>query len=777
MLKKSLLYSIIIPVYNGENYIYRCIDSILKQDNDKFNIEILIIDDCSTDKTSTIVEKLASKYRQIKLLTTSKNSGPGVARNIGIDRATGDWLIFVDSDDMLSNDALNKLYTVIDSSKELDIIGYDFCYDKESEIRLDRSGRVDISSLYKNKKELILDYLSLYMDGSVIYTCISTKLVKKNSIKFYSGLHEDVDFIFKVYFHANNIRVIEDPIYIKNNRKDSIVNTISFEHFEGIFRAYHEIYTYLDNNNLVDNEILSAYYTGIIGLCATRVRDINLKKPEDAKELYLSLYENIFYILRKFVANSIKKPKLNTKYYMIYDFFITTIKENDSNLVKSIENFMDNINSKSWSCYDLQHSLFLAPDEIRTCCKRFFIDSQIKGDVSILNGSKYKYRDFNVNNILKEKRDLYTNINKGVANECNGCPFLEFKEWDGFDDLNIQYISFEYHSICNMKCIYCSDTYYGGKMNSYDILVLVKELVNKNKLRECNTVVWGGGEPTIDKNFLQLLEKMVINFPNIKQRLITNSTLFLDDVKKYIDEDKVSIVTSIDAGSKELFLKIRKNKHFEKVFKNLGKYGSKKPENITIKYIVLDENRKLGDMLKFIQLIKKYKLQGCNFQISFDFKKEFVDFDSSISIVILYGLLIKLNVRLVFFDDLLRDRFENISKEYNKIYSRLKELGYSDILADRQKLKNIVIWGAGNQTKRLLETSNFFKYTNILYLVDNTTSKIGTKLLGYDIYDPKILKNSEYPVLIVASQNSSKILDQYKDLGLDESKIIKGLVI
>lgn len=770
-------FSIIIPIYNNQEYICKCLNSILLQKSSLYEIEILVIDDCSTDKTQEVLNNY-KHIKEVTLLSTKQNSGPGTARNVGIGQATGDWIMFVDSDDTLDKNALDKLFEYIqNSSNKSDIIAYDFNYDENSDIPIKKHDSFDLVSTINNKEQLLINYLSLHMDGSVIYTLISTQLIKQNKIEFYSGLHEDIDFMFKVYINSHNIGTLKHPIYIKNNRKNSIVNSISKQHFQGIFRAYIEMYNYMYKNCLLTDNLINAYYIGVIGVVATRVREIFRRNDQASQELYMELY-NQFLKASKKLPKEINVPLLiDTKYYKIYDFFKNSIEANDKNIAQNMNIFMQDISTKSWNCYDLKNSLFLSPDEIRTCCKRFFVDNKIKGDVVLLDEKNNSFSEFNVDNILKAKKNLYNDINKGVSLECSGCPFLEFKDWGSIDDLEVNYLSIEHHSVCNMKCTYCSETYYGGQIPKYDIVKLISNLTESSAMSKCSSIVWGGGEPTLDKNFSLLLDKTVMSFPHIKQRVITNSTVFLNNLKKYIESDNVSIVTSIDAGSQDTFYEVRNNNNFYNVLENLVKYSEQKPNNITIKYIILNENKSLKEITSFVNHIKEKKLENCNFQISFDFKKEHIDFDSVISVLILYKLLVDAHVRLVFIDDLLRSKLNNISSMYTQILITLKQLGYEDILVNNNTFQDIVIWGAGNQTKNLLKYTTFLNNSDIKFIVDNTPSKIGTKFMGYDVYDPSELKNNNYPIYISASQGSPIILNQIEYMGLNLDRVIKKIIV
>lgn len=119
----NTLFSVIVPVYNIRSYIGITLQSILDQTFKDF--EIIVIDDGSTDGSRQIVEALAEKDRRLKLLRQD-NSGVSAARNLGIENAKGDWIIFVDGDDALRRDALEIISNCIARNPEADLIGYGF---------------------------------------------------------------------------------------------------------------------------------------------------------------------------------------------------------------------------------------------------------------------------------------------------------------------------------------------------------------------------------------------------------------------------------------------------------------------------------------------------------------------------------------------------------------------------------------------------------------------------------------------------------------------------
>ena len=119
-LKSDVLFSIIIPVYNSEKYLFQCIQSVLNQKYS--NVEIIIVDDCSTDKSITIIRSFAKKYNNIKIICNKKNEGVSVCRNKGISNAVGKYIIFLDSDDCLINNGLKKLANLVQNNNGINLV-------------------------------------------------------------------------------------------------------------------------------------------------------------------------------------------------------------------------------------------------------------------------------------------------------------------------------------------------------------------------------------------------------------------------------------------------------------------------------------------------------------------------------------------------------------------------------------------------------------------------------------------------------------------------------
>lgn len=770
--------SVVIAAYNQQHNLGVCVDSVVKQINKDNDVEILIVDDCSTDSTARVIQELADKYQNVKGFKTDTNSGPGVARNVGIENASYEWILFLDSDDLLAPLAISKLYqhVKLDESNllnqsALDYVAYDFKFlsDESNE----PGSRTDLASLKQPKETLLEDYLSLKMDGSVIFTLMRKQFLDENGIRFFQGYHEDVDFMLKVYAKAQRYSILNDVIYIKDNRTGSIVNTISTKHIVGMFRAYAEMHKFMTDAGLTSANYQRSYLLGIIGVVATRIRQICLS--ENSTDLYACLHQQLEQLSRDTKVDfSLLKDEFETKYIKIFNYFVNAFDPKEPRSAEKVNQYLADIQPKSWSCYDLHNSLFFAPDQVRTCCKRFFRDGEMKGDVALLTPSEYAFSDYNVANIFDEKKKLFIEINKGESDRCTGCDFLEFKDWG---QMKCEYISFEYHSVCNMKCVYCSDTYYGGEKSKYDVPNLLTELQDTGNLTDCKAIVWGGGEPTLGANFDSMLKQVSDKFPTIQQRVISNATKMSRSIEDGLQNNTISLVTSIDAGTKEKFMEVRDHKQFERVLKNLQKYAEFGAENITVKYIFLDQNATLSEIQAFIEKIREYGLNQCNFQISYDFKKELVSNHDLALITIMHGELVKLNAPLVVLDDLLISRVKRSDIDYQQVNRMLDDYGYDCYVLDENNKKEVVIWGAGKQTEALLSNERFNSLYNVAYLVDNTPSKIGTKMDGYDIFSPEVLMQDNKKVLISAVQNSVLIKRKFLELGLKMEDLVKDMII
>ena len=234
--KYACAVSVIIPMYNAEEFIGECLDSLLIQTLQDF--EVIVVDDCSTDKSTKIVESYAEKFGgRLKLTKTEKNlSGAGIARNIGIKLARGEFIQFLDADDFLLGSALETLYNAaIRHTADVVYTSSYYRLDAPNEIFVYRDGfsksllkkNQEVKTFFKlDKPQENLNRL-LLIPGEGEFHSSWTKFFRrdfllKNKIFFPTLPHsEDFLFVVNVYCHAKRFLHIPTPLYFYRNNNDS----------------------------------------------------------------------------------------------------------------------------------------------------------------------------------------------------------------------------------------------------------------------------------------------------------------------------------------------------------------------------------------------------------------------------------------------------------------------------------------------------------------------------------------------------------------------------
>ncbi|MCT1194036.1 glycosyltransferase [Lactococcus lactis] len=214
------LISIIVPTYNVEKYIRTCIESILAQTYR--NVEVIIVNDGSTDQSLAVISDLICSHHNIKVIN-QKNQGLSVARNTGIDVATGKYIIFVDSDDKIMPDFVSSLYQIADKTGA-DIVRGSF-RDFNGNIP---KGWVPDFNVPTNCGTIVLDqFLSSNISFVVWSSIYRLDFINSNHIRFTPGiLFEDVDFTIRAYMLAKLVATSPERNYAyRINRPGSILTT------------------------------------------------------------------------------------------------------------------------------------------------------------------------------------------------------------------------------------------------------------------------------------------------------------------------------------------------------------------------------------------------------------------------------------------------------------------------------------------------------------------------------------------------------------------------
>lgn len=265
--------SVIIPVYNVKNYLKRCLDSLINQTF--FNeVEIILIDDGSTDGSELICDDFTKKYYNI-ITIHQHNTGPAIARNNGIKIAKGDYIMFVDSDDYIDDLELIKkiIEIIIEDNPDLIMYGYKKIFDD--------SNKIISKKLLDKRKEWNINYLiqtNFYKD------CPWNKIIKKsfliqNNIFFPNNmLSEDIDFCAKILLNINlqRIKIINENPYVYTQRKKTISKSISAKHVNDIYEMLKMNYIYTENKNNIVNNFLAYEYVMSLGIINSKLKPINL---------------------------------------------------------------------------------------------------------------------------------------------------------------------------------------------------------------------------------------------------------------------------------------------------------------------------------------------------------------------------------------------------------------------------------------------------------------------------------------------------------------------
>jgi len=229
--------SLIIPVYNVEEYLVKCLDSAINQTLTE--IEIIVINDGSSDDSLSICEKYANQDSRIKLIT-QKNCGLSAARNTGIEASTGKFIIFLDSDDYIEPILLEKTYTKAINEK-LDIVVYGY-NQVDTNYKVIFTNKIRDSHTQELKKRI----LSAKKSPMACDKLYKRDLFTQHEILFPVGrYHEDVYTTYKLAYFANKIGVIEETYYNWLRRDGSISKSISRKHIEDILNSLAEMKLFL----------------------------------------------------------------------------------------------------------------------------------------------------------------------------------------------------------------------------------------------------------------------------------------------------------------------------------------------------------------------------------------------------------------------------------------------------------------------------------------------------------------------------------------------------
>ena len=277
--------SIIVPVYNVEKYLDKCLNSLVNQTLK--DIEIIIVNDGSTDNSKQIIEQYATKYNNLIKVVEEKNQGLGAARNNGLKFATSDYIIFVDSDDYVETNMVEELYNkILEEQADFVICGNNVVTEDYKVI----------SKTFPNKYEKY-DFNTQMIFGNL---CAWNKIIKKtlledDSLAFRSNVwYEDIDVSFKLFLKAKKMCILPKNLYNYLFRQGSIMNSKSLQKNLDLIAAFDEIIKYSKQNGYYDKYYKEIEFLAIDHLyisCAVRIITNKTSNKNEIKKLLNVIFE------------------------------------------------------------------------------------------------------------------------------------------------------------------------------------------------------------------------------------------------------------------------------------------------------------------------------------------------------------------------------------------------------------------------------------------------------------------------------------------------------
>lgn len=306
------LVSVIVPVYNVEKYINRCLDSIVSQSYS--NLEIILIDDGSKDSSGILCDDWASRDKRIKVIH-KQNAGLGMARNSGLEVASGKYVIFIDSDDFIDHNMIKSmLSSMINNNSESCYCSY-YTYSNDSQKVLDRysfesrviSGKDLLLDILGSEPECSLDYNKSMSVWLVLY---SRDIITKNNIMFYSEreyISEDLLFNTMYFSMIDKVSVMDECLYYYCINNMSLSHRYYSDRIEREKKIYFKVCEIL-GENLNKKDFLTRYNRLFLG----RVRNCIMQEVLDSHINIIKRIHNI-----KKIANDevVKNVLENYPYY------------------------------------------------------------------------------------------------------------------------------------------------------------------------------------------------------------------------------------------------------------------------------------------------------------------------------------------------------------------------------------------------------------------------------------------------------------------------------
>lgn len=304
----------ILPCYNVERYIADCLNSIYTQDLPEGEFEVICVNDCSTDGTRSLIAEFASRHPNLTLIDHSKNLTAGGARNTGINAAQGEYIWFVDPDDVIKPNCIERLYGIA-KREELDVMFFNFD-DADERLLILREDRTYPESKVCSGQEFVLNYFNgnFSVFGIVWRALFRTGFLKEKELQYpIMRKAQDVVFLWKVMLCAKKVASLNEAFYIYRSNPYSVMKhqtqaRVAFS--DRLLRGY-EIYLMLGKYKTLPP--LAENMRNAVRWCANSSIELLRLMPKEEKMLYFDE------IMNHREAVTTIKPYMNRKNKILYN--------------------------------------------------------------------------------------------------------------------------------------------------------------------------------------------------------------------------------------------------------------------------------------------------------------------------------------------------------------------------------------------------------------------------------------------------------------------------
>lgn len=330
--------SIIVPVYNAEKYIEKTLESVVNACKSKNKIEIICVNDGSIDNSKDVIVEFIKKNKNIKtILINKENTGVSKTRNIGIENASGKYIMFLDADDELKNNAIDEVIKTLNSYSNIDAILFNYTYVR-------KSGKVKKRIIFEQQDDF-LPIEKIYNESicknelnNVWQFAISRKFIIDNKIKFKSeySIGEDLLFNLEIFSNNPNIYYLNKLLYHYNYNTESAMRTLSqekvFHRIDQTINLYMNYFNYIDRwnvNNQQNKERIAIKLMDRVQGELSNIVILNIKYLEKINLLKRYFNNKSIIEAKKYITEE-KKINRRAKYIYkqkVHMYYISTLIE------------------------------------------------------------------------------------------------------------------------------------------------------------------------------------------------------------------------------------------------------------------------------------------------------------------------------------------------------------------------------------------------------------------------------------------------------------------